>query len=86
VLLTPLAFPVFVVVAVFGRLRGRLGIESRWAGAGRWYLLAGVVLAVVAAALAVSQVQVPGRLVPRRCCPRRRRLRLGGARLLPPIA
>lgn len=60
VLLAPLALPVFVVVAVFDRLRGRLGIESRWAPAGRWYLLAGVVLAVAAAILAVSQVQVPG--------------------------
>jgi hypothetical protein len=57
---TPLAVPAFVVVAVYDRLRGRLGIESRWAPAGRWYLLASVVLAVVAPIPALSQVQVPG--------------------------
>lgn len=60
VLLAPLAVPAFVVVAVYDRLRGRLGIESRWAPAGRWYLLASVVLAVVAPIPAVSQVHVPG--------------------------
>ena len=60
VLLTPLAVPAFVVVAVYDRLRGRLGIESRWAPAGRWYLLASVVLAVVTPIPAWSQVQVPG--------------------------
>jgi hypothetical protein len=59
-LLTPLAVPAFVVVAVCDRLRGRLGIESRWAPAGRWWLLASVVLAVVAPMPALSQVQVPG--------------------------
>ncbi|HEX6453210.1 MAG TPA: hypothetical protein VF060_27585 [Trebonia sp.] len=59
VLLPPLAVPAFVVVAVYDRLRGRLGIESRWAPAGRWYLLASVVLAVVAPIPALSQIQVP---------------------------
>jgi hypothetical protein len=60
VLLPPVALPVFVVVAVVDRFRGRRGIESRWAPAGRWYLLAGVVLAAAAGAVAVSQVNVPG--------------------------
>ena len=60
VMLAPVAVPVFVVVAVVDRLRGRRGIESRWAPAGRWYLLAGVVLAVAAGAVAMSQVRVPG--------------------------
>jgi hypothetical protein len=59
-LLAPLAVPAFVVVAGYDRLRGRLGIESRWSPAGRWYLLSGLVLALVAGGLAVSWVQVPG--------------------------
>jgi hypothetical protein len=45
---------------VLDRLSGRRGIESRWAPAGRWYLLAGVILAVVAGILAMVQVNVPG--------------------------
>jgi hypothetical protein len=60
VFLAPVAIPAYLVVAVFDRLRGRRGIESRWAPAGRWYLLAGVLLAVAAGVLAVSPVNVPG--------------------------
>lgn len=59
VLLAPVALPAFMVVAVADRLHGRLGIESRWAPAGRWFLLAGVVLAVVAVVPAVAEMQVP---------------------------
>jgi hypothetical protein len=60
VLLAPLAVPAFVVVAMYDRLRGRLGIESRWAPGGRWCRLGGLVLALTAGVLAVSWVQVPG--------------------------
>jgi hypothetical protein len=59
-LLTPLALPAFVVIAVYDRLRGRRGIEARWSPGGRWYVLGGLVLVVVAAGLAVSPVDVPG--------------------------
>lgn len=60
IFLAPVAIAAFVVIAVVDRLRGRRGIESRWAPGGRWYLLAGVVLAVAAGAVAISQVTVPG--------------------------
>jgi hypothetical protein len=58
VLLPPLALPTFVIFAVSDRLQGRRGIESRWAPAGRWFLLVGLVLTIGAAGLAVSQVRV----------------------------
>lgn len=58
VLAAPVAFPVFAFVAVFDRLRGRRGIESRWAPAGRWYLLAAVALGIAAVVLAASPVKV----------------------------
>jgi hypothetical protein len=57
-LLLPLAIPAFVVLAVIDRFRGRLGIESRWSPAGRWYLLGGVVLALSAAALVLTPMHV----------------------------
>ena len=60
VLLAPLALPAFVVIAVCDRLRGRRGIEARWAPAGRWYLLGALVLVVAVLGLAGSPVRVPG--------------------------
>lgn len=60
ILIPPLAVPAFLVVAVTDRLRGRRGIETVWAPEQRWWLMAGVVLTIAAAALAVSSVQVRG--------------------------
>jgi hypothetical protein len=60
IMLPPFALVAFVVLAVYDRLRGRRGIEARWAPAGRWYMLGSLVLAVAAAVLALSQVHVPG--------------------------
>jgi hypothetical protein len=59
VFLAPLAIPVFLIVAVYDRLRGRVGIESRWAPGGRWLLLSAIALAMTAAVVAGSTVQVP---------------------------
>jgi hypothetical protein len=58
--LAPIAVPAFLVVAAVDRLRGRRGIEARWTPGGRWFLLGGVVLAIAAGAVAISQVNVPG--------------------------
>jgi hypothetical protein len=58
-LLFPLAVPAFLILAAYDRLRGRLGIEARWAPAGRWYLLAALVLAMMGAGFALTQVNVP---------------------------
>jgi hypothetical protein len=59
-LLAPIGLPVFVVVGVLDRLRGRLGIEARLAPVARWCLLGVVVLAVPGIVHAESQVRVPG--------------------------
>jgi hypothetical protein len=59
VFLAPVAIPAFLIVAVYDRLRGRLGIESRWAPGGRWLLLSAIALAMTAAVVAGSTVQVP---------------------------
>jgi len=63
VLLSPIGIPAFIIVAVYDRLRGRLGIEARWAPAGRWYLLGALATALVAAAFALSPVHVTGESV-----------------------
>ncbi|MGI8753612.1 MAG: hypothetical protein ACR2MN_15120 [Acidimicrobiales bacterium] len=62
-LFPPVAIPVFLIVAVLDRSRCRHGIEGGWHPAERWYLLAGLVLAVAAAVLVLSPVHVPGESV-----------------------
>lgn len=57
-LLAPFAIPVFLFLAVRDRLQGRRGIEARWDPARRWYLLAGVVLAVAAVVVALGPIHV----------------------------
>jgi hypothetical protein len=58
VFFAPVAIPLFVVVAVYDRIGGRLGIEASWEPAVRWCLLAGVVLAATSGFLALRTVTV----------------------------
>lgn len=59
IFLAPVAVPLWLIVAVYDRIGGRLGIEARWEPAVRWCLLAGLVLAALSGFLALRSISVP---------------------------
>lgn len=60
VILGPVGMSAFLGVAVLDRLRGRPGIEGRWPSPGRRYFLAGVVMSIAAASVALAPLAVQG--------------------------
>jgi len=60
IVLGPVGLSAFLVVAVLDRARGRLGIEGRWPSPGRWCFLAGAVMGIAAASIALAPLSVQG--------------------------